>query len=221
MYDDDDVVVVVKCDGFGGGGFELAHLQRTEVMRYGTDDLATLQLFELFRAPQLSVLEVHSICRNPELEAIAGCLRRSRCSIKSLKLTTPHPLSLLSLTLDVETLVLPSPAKEYLNFLLGELTLDHSAVSWLFPKLKKIMLQFDIATGPQFNAFIKMLKSRLWTPPNSLVRLQCNKLRELELEYSVSKHMRHLIQKELTPQESLVITYGEPRRSQGRWDFCE
>jgi hypothetical protein len=217
VLDDDDI----KCNDFGDGGFEFAHLQKMEVMRYGTDDLATLQFFELFRAPQLSVLEVHSICRDSELEAIASCLRRSRCSIKSLKLASPHLLSLLSLTLDVEALVLPSPAEEYLIFLLEELTLDHSAASWLFPKLKKIMLQFDIAAGPQFNAFIKMLKSRLWTPPNSLVRLQCNKLRELELGFLVSKHMGDLIQKELTPHESLIITYGEPCRPPGRWDFCE
>ncbi|EKM75471.1 hypothetical protein AGABI1DRAFT_132260 [Agaricus bisporus var. burnettii JB137-S8] len=172
------------------------------------DPEATSQLFGLLKAPQLSVLEVTGECGDIELEAIRGFLQRSKCSLKSLKVSNPRLSSFLSVTPDVESLILPSCDKEVLMSLLQKLTLDHSASSWLCPKLKKIVLDFDIAVGPLFNAFLAMLKSRLAVPHTPLVRLQCSRLKELEFGNEVPKHMKSWVQKRLTSQESLVITYA-------------
>jgi hypothetical protein len=218
IHDDD-----VKCNDFVDGplhGFELARLQKIQVLLedYDADGLATPQFFESLKAPRLSVLELDGVCSDRELKAIRGCLQRSKCSITSLKLLTYRLPSLLSLTLDVETVVLPFIDDEYLIPLLKKLTLDHSAVSCLSPRLKKIVLNFDIPDGPLFDAFIGMLKSRLRAPPNPVVGLRCNTLKELELGIFFSD-IKHRIPKRLTSQEDLVITYARLVQLYDPWDF--
>ncbi|XP_006456273.1 hypothetical protein AGABI2DRAFT_122184 [Agaricus bisporus var. bisporus H97] len=179
---------------------------------------ATSRLFGLLKAPQLSVLEVIYECDDIELEAIRDFLQRSRCSVKSLKVSSRRLSSFLSFTPDVESLVLPDFDKEILTPLLQKLTFDHSASACLCLKLKKIVLNFDIPAGPLFNTFIDMLKSRLSAPPNTLDRLRCSRLTELELGNEVPKHMKSWVQKRL-PQEPLVITHARQVSSIDRWDL--
>ncbi|EKM75470.1 hypothetical protein AGABI1DRAFT_132259 [Agaricus bisporus var. burnettii JB137-S8] len=185
---------------------ELPHLRKVVLgcTFYEADSVdgpeATSRLFGLLKAPQLSVLEVIYECDDIELEAIRDFLQRSRCSVKSLKVSSRRLSSFLSFTPDVESLVLPDFDKEILTPLLQKLTFDHSASACLCLKLKKIVLNFDISAGPLFNTFTDMLKSRLSVPPNSLDRLRCPRLTELELGNEVPKHMKSWIQKRLPSQ---------------------
>ncbi|EKM75468.1 hypothetical protein AGABI1DRAFT_109437 [Agaricus bisporus var. burnettii JB137-S8] len=221
--DDDNYSIESPFDDRPLPEVELAHLQKIvwSINYNEADDEdgrdAISQLFGLLMAPQLSVLEVVGECCDREVDGIRGFLQKSGCSLKSLKFSTPRLLSFLSVTPDIESLALPSCDEEVLMTLLQNLTFDHSASSWLCPKLKKIVLDFDITAGRLFDAFITMLKSRLSPPRNSLVRLQSF---ELELGKRVPTHMKSWIQREMTSQEPLAITYARQVPSHDdRWDL--
>ncbi len=168
--------------------------------------------FEGTCAPQLSDIELTCTEKHWDPEIMLRFLRRSNCSITSLRLNATSSAmasSFLNLVSDVEVVTLDGvPIDEDL---VRALTFDVSKSSWVAPKLKVMVLLGTTNLKEEvYSAFADMIRSRLQVLPQEKRGSKLDFLRIKEFDESSEQVkeplVSNILRQRLSPESVVLFT---------------